>query len=307
MTMLTVEFKTMGCHARAVLDAEGECARAALDRLPAWFARREHVLSRFDPESALARLNAHGTADRVDDVLWEAIDVALGAAAATDGLVTPTILSALEAVGYDRTFDRMERDQPGPPSDARAVPDWRTIERDARTRSIRLLPGLRLDLGGTAKGWTADIAARSLARIGPALVDVGGDVAMSRSPRDGWPIAIADPRGRRDALDLVVLRGGGIATSGRDFRRWKRSGLEQHHLIDPRTGAPSRTDVLSATVIAPRALDAEIAAKRVLLDGSRRGLAWIESHPELAALIVRDDGLVLRSAHFDEHAWKEVA
>jgi thiamine biosynthesis lipoprotein len=329
--VLSIELLTMGCHARVVLDAEGAAAQAALDRMPAWFAERERVLSRFAPESALARLNARGGADGVDDVLWGALDVALTAAAESNGLVTPTILGALEAAGYDRDFRDVPRaagaarepdttGEPGAfpesPEDHAALrpslatppaPDWRAIERDPITRSIRLPAGLRLDLGGTAKGWCADAAALSLAHLGPALVDLGGDIALTRAHRAPWPIAIADPRGGADALELVVLREGGIATSGRDYRRWRREGREQHHLIDPRTGAPSRTDVLTATVIAPRAITAEIAAKRVLLEGSVAGMAWLERRPELAALIVREDGEVRRSARFETHAWKDVA
>jgi thiamine biosynthesis lipoprotein len=309
--MLSIELVTMGCHGRVVLDAEGAEARAALDRLPAWFAARERVLSRFAPESALAHLNARGGADGVDDVLWCALDVALAAAAASNGLVTPTILGALEDAGYDRDFRAVARDgRASGPTRApvpRAVPDWRGIERDPATRSIRLPPGLRLDLGGTAKGWCADAAAASLAHLGPALVDLGGDIALTRAGGAPWPIAIADPRGGTDALELVVLEEGGIATSGRDYRRWRREGMEQHHLIDPRTGAPSRSDVLTATVIGPRAIAAEIAAKRVLLEGAAAGLAWLEEQPELAALLVREDGSVQRSSRFETHAWKDVA
>jgi thiamine biosynthesis lipoprotein len=323
--MLSIDLVTMGCHGRIVLDAEGAAAQAALDRMPAWFAARERVLSRFAPESALARLNARGGADGVDDVLWCALDVALAAAAESNGLVTPTILGALEDAGYDRDFRDVARDEraarepgeprrsleeyaaPGPRPAARPVPDWRAVERDPVTRSIRLPAGLRLDLGGTAKGWCADAAAASLAHLGPALVDLGGDIALTRARGAPWPIAIADPRGAKDALELVVLRQGGIATSGRDYRRWRRGGREQHHLIDPRTGAPSRTDVLTATVIGPRAIAAEIAAKRVLLEGAVAGLAWLERQPELAALIVREDGAVQRSSRFETHAWKEVA
>lgn len=310
--MLFLELESMGCRGRAVLDAEGPHARAALDRLPAWLADRERILSRFDPSSALARLNARGRAEHVDEVLWSALDVALAAAASTDGLVTPAVLSALEAAGYDRTFAALPRDRHGAVPPAPVVSPFDLVERDPRTRSVRLPPGLRLDLGGTAKGWSADAAASMLAVVGPALVDLGGDVATGGAPRERWPIAIADPRAdagdaNDEPLPLVLLGVGGIATSGRDFRRWMRSGVEQHHVIDPRTGVPARTDVWSATVIARSALDAEIAAKRVLIEGSDRGLAWLETRPELAALVVRDDGSVRRSARFDEHVWKEAA
>ncbi len=307
--MLSLSFRTMGSQARTLLDAEGVAARAAVDALPAWFAARERILSRFHPESELSKLNAHGGAERVHPVLWVAIDIALSAAAATDGLVTPTILPALEAAGYDRSFERIEREQAGPlhlpaPDDGA----WRRIERDASTRSIRLPPGVRLDLGGTAKGWSADVAAHKLGRFGPALVEIGGDVAARRHKSPPWPIGVGDPRGGDgDVLEVVAFGAGGVASSGRDYRRWKRGGIEQHHLVDPRTGAPARTDVLSATVIGPGALEAEIAAKTVVLRGSREGIAWIDARPDLAALVVREDRRVIASARWSRHAWRQAS
>lgn len=307
--MLSIRFRTMGSNAHAVLDARGLAARAAIHSLPGWFASRERALSRFDPDSALSRLNARGGADHVDPVLWAAIDIAVRAAAATDGLVTPTILPALEAAGYDRSFDRLEREQASPPP--APVPDdgaWRRIERDPSTRSIRLPRGVRLDLGGTAKGWSVDVAAHMLGRFGPALVEVGGDVAARRQKREPWPIGIADPRGDGgDVLEVVAFGVGGAATSGRDYRRWKRGEIEQHHLVDPRTGEPARTDVLTVTVIGQGALEAEIAAKVVLLRGSSAGTTWIDARPDLAALIVRDDRQILPSQRWSRHTWRQAS
>jgi thiamine biosynthesis lipoprotein len=302
--MLTNEFSTMGCRARAILDADDAAARSAMDALPAWFAARERILSRFDPASSLASLNTRGWVGGADEVLWRAVDVALRIAAETDGMITPTILPALEAAGYDRSFEAVEPDQAAPLAGVRPAPHWTVVEREAASRAIRLPPGVRLDLGGTAKGWSVDHAASLLGRFGPALVEVGGDIAVSGTPREPWPVAIADPTAG-DPLDLVLLHRGGVATSGRDFRRWRRSGVEQHHVIDPRTGAPARTDVIAATVIAPSALDADVAAKCVLLEGSARGVAWIEARPDLAALVVREDGRLLRS-RFAGFQWRGV-
>ena len=304
--LYALDFKVMGCETRVVLDSEAPGASAALESVAVWLVECERRLSRFDSMSALSTLNDFGWADHVDEVLWDAVDAALRAASETDGLVTPTVLAALEAAGYDRSFDALEREQ-GNPLGAPRVPDWKGVERDPETRSIRLPAGVRLDLGGTAKGWCADAAASRLSVLGPALVDIGGDVSMSEATRDPWPIAIEDPRGTDEPLDVVLVPRGGVATSGRNVRRWRRAGIEQHHVIDPRTGAPARTDVLTASVIAGRALDAELAAKRVLLEGSEAGLAWIDSRPELAAIVVRDDGHVLRSRRFESHSYRSAS
>ncbi|TAH48294.1 MAG: FAD:protein FMN transferase, partial [Chloroflexota bacterium] len=92
---------------------------------------------------------------------------------------------------------------------------------------------------------------------------------------------------------------GAVATSGRDFRKWTRDGKAAHHLIDPRSGLPAVTDVLTATVIAPTIFQAEVAAKVALLLGSVNGLAWLEAR-ELAARLILDDGNILTSARMEE-------
>ncbi len=132
-------------------------------------------------------------------------------------------------------------------------------------------------------------------------------MAVSGPLGDGqpWAIGVADPRPPERELALLLLDGGGVATSGRDHRRWLHGGQWNHHLIEPRTGQPARTDVLAATVIAGSASQAEIAAKVALLRGSREGLAWLESRPGLAGLLVLDDGTVLRSRGLERFLWEE--
>ena len=97
----------------------------------------------------------------------------------------------------------------------------------------------------------------------------------------------------------------GVATSGRDRRRWQQDGVWRHHIIDPRTGMPAETDVLSATVIAPDLIWAEIAAKTAFILGSQAGLAWIEERPALAAVLVLEDGRGLFSTRMEGYLWKE--
>jgi thiamine biosynthesis lipoprotein len=165
---------------------------------------------------------------------------------------------------------------------------------DAAMRSVALPAAVRLDLGGIAKGWAADQAVRRLAAHGPALVDAGGDIAVS-GPRAGglrWPVAVASPFAPERHLAVLWLAGGGVATSGKDLRRWRRDGEWRHHIIDPRTGRPAVTDVLTATVIANSARAAEAAAKTAFILGRRKGMAWIEARSALAAVLVTDDGEV---------------
>jgi thiamine biosynthesis lipoprotein len=303
--MQQIEFRAMGCHMRAMLDSDSAQSAERLAQIPDRFAEWESALSRFRDDSELTRLNRHaGNAMRVGPILWEAVNVAVEAARRSEGLVTPTVLPALEAAGYDRSFDLLPGNGNGHLSGVSAS-HWRVIELDARARSIRLPEGVRLDLGGVAKGWAADKAVKLLGARAPALVDAGGDVAVRQPPRGerGWPVAIANPLKPGEHVEVLLVSRGGVATSGRDYRRWKMNGVEQHHLIDPRTGLPAKTDVLAATVVASTAFEAEVAAKAALILGGAAGLAWLEARPSLAGLLVCEDGRALRTRSLKNFIW----
>lgn len=287
-------FYAMGCQMLGVIDAPSQAAANRLATLPGWFAEWERRLSRFRPTSEVARLNRAGRPLRVSPALWQVLLAARAAARQSDGLVHPALLTALEAAGYDRSFSALA---PGAAQPAPAPPDWRAIRLDRRTRTVALPAGVRLDLGGVAKGWAAAQAVRRLSAAGPALVDAGGDIAVSGPMANGapWPIAIDSPLDPGHPLGLLRLARGGVATSGRDYRRWRQGERWQHHIIDPRTGHPAATDVLAATVVAPDCMAAEVAAKVALILGSAAGLSWIEARPQLAGLLVLEDGQVVYS------------
>jgi FAD:protein FMN transferase len=229
--MQELHFRAMGCDMLVALDRVDEQATAQLAAVPGRFEEWEQQLSRFRADSDLALLNAAGRPVAVRDALWEVIRVAIGAARESDGLVRPTVLGALEAAGYDRSFDQIEREreQPLPSAVGRSPSDWRAIELDRRTRTVTLPAGVRLDLGGVAKGWAADQAARRLAATGPALLDAGGDIAVSGPMADDspWPIAITNPFAPEDSLGTLLIVRGAVATSGRDYRHWRLGGAEQ--------------------------------------------------------------------------------
>ncbi len=311
--MLQMISYAMGCRLLAALDATGPAAEAALAEVPGWFAAWERALSRFRSDSELVALNHQAGAGPmpVSATLWAVIGSSLEAARLSGGLVTPTLLDALERAGYDRDFAALEHEATAVRSGATrqtSSGDWRLVHLDAYRRAVTLPQGLRLDLGGFAKGWAADMAARRLKDIGPALVDVGGDIAVSGPQTDGspWPIAVADPLCPDEPLDLLLLHAGGVATSGRDYRRWRRGELEGHHIIDPRSGEPAATDLLTATVVAPSAQEAEAAAKAALILGSDAGMAWLVARPHLAGLLLTESGRVVRTATLDAYRWEAV-
>lgn len=304
--MQKMNFRAMGCEVTALWDTPNPFPHA-WSLLPLLFEGWEQHLSRFRADSELVLLNTRaGEPVPVSETLGTVLEIAQMAAVMSEGLVVPTILEQLEAAGYTRSFE-MLRPVGGGSGTTRPVPDWQLIEYDATDRVVTVPSGVRLDFGGVAKGWAADKVAHRFGVHGPVLIDVGGDIAVSGKRWDGtpWPIAVANPLSDDPdaSVALLMLSGGGVATSGRDYRRWQQDGRVMHHLIDPRTGLPATTDVLTATVVAPCAVEAEIAAKVVLLRGKDDGLAWIDHQPTLAALVICDDGTVHRSARWMNYCW----
>jgi thiamine biosynthesis lipoprotein len=203
-------------------------------------ARVDAACSRFRADSELAALNAAGGAlVTVGPLLLEAIEVALRAAWITRGAVDPTVGAALVAAGYDRDFEALPED--GPAFPARPAPGAERVRLDRRRREVVLAPGVALDLGATAKALAADkAAAAAAAHADGVLVSVGGDVAVAgTAPGAGWPVGLADDHRETEPVPTVVIRAGGLATSSVTQRRWRRGGAEQHHIIDPATGAPA--------------------------------------------------------------------
>ena len=163
--------------------------------------------------------------------------------------------------------------------------------------------GAQLDFGGVAKGWAAHQAMERLRTDGPSLVDAGGDIAVSglNSEGEAWPIGIEDPFQPDVNFEILYLENGGVATSGKDYRHWMQNGRPQHHIIDPGTGLPAETDILTATVIAPTVMKAEAIAKGIMISGSRDGLSWLDGDETLAGILVLENGQRVYSRNVENY------
>jgi thiamine biosynthesis lipoprotein len=280
-------------------------ARAALSACVSWLQEVDACLTRFQSQSELCRLNsAAGSWVAVSPMLFEMLEESLLAASESGGLFDPTLLSLLEALGYDRDFKAIaHRETRGSQVVEWRVPHrspltgaWRRIQLDSRRRRVRLPLGAKLDFGGIAKGWAADTALDRFFRdIPDVLINIGGDMRARGGPPEGtpWPIGVGSTARQADRPEtvetVITLGSGGLATSGAADRWWYRAGERQHHLLDPRTGRPARlwidqedstaddtTDdsseprpvmLAAATALAPTAAHAEVAAKVALLRG----------------------------------------
>jgi FAD:protein FMN transferase len=290
------EWRAVGTTCAAAVTAgsrDDARAEAALGAAREEVAACERELSRFDPASGLSRLNAAGGEwAPVGPRLLEALQLALRAREDTGGRFDPTVLPALSAAGYDRSFELLEERA------ATTADGWRAgtaIELDAAGRRARVTPGSAVDLGGIGKGYAADRALAAMRAASPglagALVDLGGDIAVTGEPPEGgpWLVAVADPRRSGETLAVLALEGGGIATSGRDARRFGPAG-SLHHLIDPETGEPALAGPLTVTVTAPDAASAEGHATTLAIAGLGEAEAHVAERPSLAALYVPHSG-----------------
>lgn len=257
--------------------------------------------TRFEDDSELSELN-RDPRDTVpaSAMMLRLVRAAIHAARLTGGLVDPTLLGELEDAGYRRSLGQLggptgveirqalgaapPRHSATPRPDAR----WRDIAVDERTGTITRPPGLRIDLGGTAKGAFGDLLATVLSGHDSFAVDAAGDVRFGGRNTLPRPIAIAAPAGGA-VLHTFELQQGAAATSGIGRRAWSDAeGHPGHHLLDPATGRPAFTGLVQVTALATTGLEAELRAKAALLSGPARAVEWL---PDGGATI-DDDGVV---------------
>jgi thiamine biosynthesis lipoprotein len=307
--MAEIRFKAMGCQMMAALDNPSQRGAEVLKQVPAWFEAWEQTLSRFRPDSELSRLNqSSGEPVAVSRTLWDVYRTARQAEQFTQGLVTPVVLDALLQSGYDRSFEQLGTTiRPTQSRTAAPTGSLQQVIEDPEALRLQLPAGMHLDFGGVAKGWAAEQAVRRLKPYGPALVDAGGDIAVSGLRENGqpWAVGVEDPGQPDSEMEILLVGRSGIATSGTDYRRWQQNGKWQHHIIDPRTGQPADTDVLTATVIARSLSTAEAAAKTTLILGSQLGLRWLEDQAGCEGLLVLADGSRLYSRGVSKYLWSE--
>jgi thiamine biosynthesis lipoprotein len=292
--VLDDSFPAMGTVVRVVRDDDGGVDVRSL------FAEIDRRLSRFDADSDLSLLNADPRASvPAAALLRAAVAAALCAASLSDGLVDPTLLTPLRRAGYEHSRAHvapaslpraLEAAPPRRPARPHPGAAWRAVQVDDAAGVIRRPPGLKLDLGGSGKGWAADVVAARLERHGRCAVDCGGDVRVAAGGGPCWEVRVRHPLTGGIAHTFRV-RAGGVATSGIDARLWEQpGGAFAHHLIDPATGAPAWTGLLTVTALAPTALEADALAKAALLSGPAAGRRLLRARH--GGVLVHDNGAV---------------
>ncbi len=287
----TGTFGALGTYVYVATRDPGQLA-AARRLTEAVLAAVDRTCSRFRDDSDLVRANAAaGHWVEVDPLLVAAVGVAVDAARATDGIVHPLLGRHLVSWGYDRDYGELVDTGPATPPPAPGPRSWTGL--GLAEDAIRVPAGTALDLGSTGKAFAADLVVATLAGEldTPAIVSVGGDLAVSQPDGDAWPVAVS---GQLDEPAVIVwLERGGLATSNTQVRRWTRAGTAYHHLLDPRTGAPATTPWVTASCLGTTAVAANTASTAAIVLGADAP-AWLGAH-EVTARLVAADGSVRRT------------
>jgi len=296
-------FRAMGTdvHVRVVGGPPGLAAKAQRA-----VESREARWSRFLAHSELSRLNSAGGGRPVivSPDTFALVAAAVEACLLTGGAFDPTVLTSLLAAGYDRPLGQLTPPDPAPgpaPAGAGSIPPAPGvdgIELHPAASAVVLPPGVGLDLGGIAKGATADAVSEELLAAGAAgcCVNVGGDLRVRGTAPDGegWVIGLECPGATGAAGLRVRLADGAVCTSTVLSRRWRGPGrgATEHHLRHPATGSALDTGLWSVTVVGASATQAEVLTKAAFVAGVDGAAALIGRHGATGVLVA-DDGSVV--------------
>lgn len=277
----------MGVPFRLALYAANEttannAARAAYERI----GELNRSMSDYDPESELMRLTRRSTPGEpvpVSPELFFVLQRSLALSHASEGAFDVTVGPVVGL--WRRARRRNELPDPERLAQAKRRVGYCFLRLDEPARTVTLLqPGIRLDLGGIAKGYAADEALKVLQRhgISRAMVDGGGDIVVGDPPlgEPGWRIALEWP------ATTIFLKNAAVATSGDAYQHVEIDGTRYSHIIDPRTG-DALTVASSVTVIAADGITADSFASAVSVLGPERGLALVERTCGVEAMIVQ--------------------
>jgi thiamine biosynthesis lipoprotein len=269
---------------------------AAARAVMAEYHRINERMSTYREDSEISRLNREAANGPfvVGQELFDLVDRSLQLARLSEGCFDITY----DSVGF--MYDLRAGIVPSDDERRRKLPlvNYRAVELDARKHSIRYhQPGMRINLGGIAKGYAVERGARLLRERGVrhAHLNAGGDSRVVGDRRgQPWLIGVRNPRERDAVVARLPLVDEAISTAGDYERFFDRDGVRYHHILDPSTGLPSR-GVRSVTVIGPDATMTDGLDTAIFVMGVQRGMALIASLAEYEAVIVDDAGRLFYS------------
>lgn len=270
---------------------ERAAGEAAIGAVMAEMHRIDAAMSPYKPDSELSRINREAARDAVpvSAELFSLIERSLHFSRLSGGAFDITYA----AVGHLYDYRRGVVPSDDEVARARAAVGYTGLLLDARARTVRFASdGMRIDLGGFAKGYAVELGAAALRRFGIAhgIVSAGGDSRLVGDRRGRpWTIGVRDPRRQDGVAAVLPLEDVAVSTSG-DYERYcEVDGVRHHHLIDPRSGR-SPSSVRGVTVVAGDGLTSEALSKTVFVLGAQEGLRIVEALPGVDAVVIDAGG-----------------
>ncbi|HEU4626596.1 MAG TPA: FAD:protein FMN transferase [Steroidobacteraceae bacterium] len=273
---------------------DAKAGNAAIDAVMDEMRRIDNLMSHYKPESQISQINrlAYQQPVVVDPELFDLIGQAIHFSEITEGAFDITYAS----VGY--LYDYRKHVKPTEQQIEAALPavNYRNLLLDPKTHSVRFEhAGMRIDLGGIAKGYAVDRSIAILQKRGVqhAVVTAGGDTRIigDRFGRP-WIVGIRHPDDKNKVITRIPLVDTAMSTSGDYERFFDENGVRYHHIIDPKTGH-SASKVRSATILGPTAMQTDGLSKTAFVLGADEAIKIIERLPDFDAIFVRPDGKVL--------------
>lgn len=282
-----------GMNTELIFWVYGENAQGAVHSAKAELARLENKLSRFVPGGDIGRLNlsAGKEAVKISPEANEVLTGALRFSEISQGLFDITICPLMDLWDYKRASRAPEKEKI---RQALSLVDYRDLMQVPRRKAFKLRkPQQCIDLGGIGKGYAGDRCIDILKKHGvsSAFINLGGNVSTLGNKPDGspWRVGIRHPRQEGRLLGAVEATGRAVVTSG-DYERYfiDREGKRRHHILNPLTGYPARSGLISATVVADSAMTADALSTAIFVAGMEKGLGYLEQLPGAEAVLVDD-------------------
>lgn len=280
------------------LTAYGESGEAGLDAAADIIRDLEGLLSVTDEASAVAELNRTGELEPVDNDLAALLDLALELGERTGGALDITVYPVVKAWGF--TGDRYQVPDGEELAELLERVDWSAISWDGQR--VELPEGAQVDFGALAKGYAGALSAQTLREAGvtSALLDLGGNIQTVGSKLDGspWRIGIRDPRDPESGsyLGELELVDQAAVTSGGYQRYFEEDGETYWHIIDPATGYPARSGLISVTVVGDDGALCDGLSTALFVLGREAALDYWRTWGGFEAVLVEEDGTVTVTA-----------
>lgn len=296
MTKASVaESSSFGMNTEITYSVFGENAQQALFSGKTEIMRLENTLSRFVPQSEISKVNK-SAGKNCENLLsfdtYELLSRAVELSKISQGLFDVTIGPLVDLWNYKYASEV--------PAEAKIHKTVHFVNyRDLVLNPHKRTAGLRrsrqcIDLGGIGKGFSSDRFIEILKKYGitSAFINIGGNVSTLGNKPDGspWCVGIRHPRDGNSLIGAVTVSGKSVVTSG-DYERYfiDCDGKRRHHILDPTTGYPAESGLISVTIIADSAMNADALSTGIFVAGLEKGLLILEKFPEVEAIIVNSN------------------